>query len=166
MITLSKLLKNQQGIGLVEVLAALGISVIAITALVSLSIYTIRISLQNKLELMGSQRATRERELVRAFRDKSTSWEQFLTDLNSAGCTTRCHIEQPTSDTFAPVSGSASESVEGSVVLTRSFTIAPDPNNTSDNNIRLVTITVSWSIAGVTHTTHLYTYLSNWKNDL
>ena len=68
---------NELGIGLVETLIAIGITTIIVTSMVSLSIFTVRSSLQNKLTLEGTQLANQQIEQVRAFRDART-WAEFL----------------------------------------------------------------------------------------
>jgi Tfp pilus assembly protein PilV len=159
---------NNKGIGLVEVIAALGITLMTITALVSLALYTMRTSLQSKLTLEGSKMATREMELVRAYRDRSPTWNDFITTLSSSNCEVDsgpgiCHMETDIA-TLAPVSGTFVETVDNQAV-TRSFSADLDPEGTGDNNVVYITVTVSWSIAGRTHQTNLYTYLTNWRND-
>lgn len=159
---------NQKGIGLVEVIAALGITLMTITALVSLALYTMRTSLQSKLTLEGSKMATREMELVRAFRDRSTTWNDFVTALTSSGCEVDagagvCHMETDV-NMLAPLSGSTQEIVDSQEV-TRSFSADLDPNGTGDNNIVYITVTISWSVAGRNHQSNLYTYLTNWRNE-
>jgi hypothetical protein len=84
----SKLFSNQAGIGLVEVIAALGISVVVITSLVSLTIFTLRSSQRNKVLLESSKQANKSLELLRAFRD-SSEWGDtagFLETLSTAQC--------------------------------------------------------------------------------
>jgi Tfp pilus assembly protein PilV len=155
-----KTYKNQKGIGLIEVIAALGISVIAITALVSLALYTMRLSLQSKLELMGAEKATREREMLRAYRDRSTSWASFINGISVAHtCNTGCYMD---TSALTPVNGTNSETVEGSITLNRGFVATVDAG---DSNIVHVTVTVSWNIGGQARSTHLYTYLTNWLNN-
>jgi len=159
---------NNKGIGLVEVIAALGITLMTITALVSLALYTMRTSLQSKLTLEGSKMASREMELVRAYRDRSATWNDFVTALTSTGCEVDagagiCHMGTDIA-TLAPLSGSFVETVDSQSV-TRSFSADLDPAGTGDNNVVYITVTVSWSITGRTHQTNLYTYLTNWRNE-
>lgn len=154
---------NQKGIGLVEVIAALGLTIMTITALVSLALYTMRSSLQSKLTLEGSKMATREVELVRAYRDRSATWADFTTGLTSATCVVNpgsgsCHMDNTS---LTPLSGTGTETVDNQTV-TRRFTADIDG---ADPNIVYITVTVSWSISGRTHQTNLYTYLTNWRNE-
>lgn len=153
---------NQKGIGLVEVIAALAITLVTITSLVSLALFSMRTSLQSKLTLEGSKMASREMELVRAYRDRSATWADFSTGLTSNGCSgagVMCHMLV---DTVQPASNMIEETVDNQVV-SRGFNATIDPNGTGDSDVVYVTVTVSWEIAGRTHTTHLYTYLTNWR---
>ena len=78
----SKKMTYQKGVALVEVIAALGVSALVITALVSLAISTLRTSLDSKLLLEGTKLANREIEMVRAYRDKpDVSWEDYIKTL-------------------------------------------------------------------------------------
>ncbi|NMB70345.1 hypothetical protein GYA27_04055 [candidate division WWE3 bacterium] len=157
---------NNKGIGLVEVIAALGITLMTITALVSLALYTMRTSLQSKLTLEGSKIATREIELVRAYRDRSVTWADFLTGITSTNCEVNpgsglCHMDDVN---LIPVAAAGLDTVDNQSV-TRSFTVDIDPYGTGDTNIVYITVTVSWEIVGRTHQTNLYTYLTNWRNE-
>ncbi|OGC50164.1 hypothetical protein A2W32_01320 [candidate division WWE3 bacterium RBG_16_37_10] len=158
--------KNEKGIGLVEVILALGISIVVITSLVSLSVYTLRNSLQSKLLLRGSKLANEELERARAYRDNSPTWEQFVGGLLAANCTTACYINV----SLAPVSGeeqtNPNYATRPTENLWRSFTIS-DPVNldvvsTTDNVIR-ISVATRWEIGGVTKRTNVYTDLSNWR---
>lgn len=69
---------NQEGIGLVETIVALGLGVVVLTALVSLSVFTLRTSTRGKLMLEGSKRANEQLELVRAYRDLRLQLQEQL----------------------------------------------------------------------------------------
>lgn len=79
----NKLIKlNNKGMGLIEVIAALGIATMVVTSLVSLSIFSLRSSLKSKLLLESSKVANRELELLRSYRDRNT-WTDFLTSMQA-----------------------------------------------------------------------------------
>lgn len=149
---------NQKGIGLVETMLALGIGVIIITSMVSLSIFTLRSSLQNKLALEGSQLANQEIEQIRAFRD-SQIWDEFLAAVdgtNGIDCfNTDCHmLGQPVSGAAVSAQGTPEE-------ISRSFRLSDQSGG--DNAILRVAVTVSWRIGSDTKFAHSYTELSNWR---
>ncbi|OGC68698.1 hypothetical protein A2415_01960 [candidate division WWE3 bacterium RIFOXYC1_FULL_39_7] len=165
---------NEKGIGLVEVIAAFGISIVVITSLVSLSLYTLRSSLQSKLLLEGTKIANRESELVRAFRDDETvSWDIFLDSLDIADndplvndfdctcaatpCTKQCYM---TSNPMEVHSGALTEVIDNQQI-THSFNIVPDANDPA--NIVRVSITVTWNVGSQAKMTNVYTDLSNWR---
>ena len=161
----TKILKNEQGIGLVEVILALGISVVVVTSLVSLSVFTLRNSLQSRLLLRGRKTANEELERVRALRDNTADWGTFIGQLLGANCATQCYINV----SLIPVSGedpqyvSATRPTEN---LWRSFTIS-DPVNldgvsTADNVIR-ISVSARWFIGGIEKRANVYTDLSNWR---
>jgi Tfp pilus assembly protein PilV len=147
--------KNEKGIALVEVIAALGIAVIVITSLVSLSISTMRASLKSKLLLEGSKIANREIELVRAFRDNSATWSDFLTVL---ACTSLNPCSMKT-DGSGIISGRTIENPGTTEALTRSFT-ATDP---SSNGIIRISVSVTWNVGNDAHGAYLQTDLTNWR---
>ena len=153
-------LREEKGIGLVEVIAALGISVIVITALVSLSLYTLRSSLQSKLQLEATKIANREVEMLRAFRDQNT-WTIFRTDTTSCEGGSACYVINA-EGTFSVSSGSIVEVIDGQN-MTRSFTLKPDTDDPQD--IIEVTVTVTWQIGSQVKETNLYTQLTNWQNN-
>lgn len=147
-----KVLKNKKGIALVEVIAALGIAVVVITALVSLSIFTLRSSLRSKLMLEGTKIANRELELVRAYRDSNT-WADFVYGV--ANCVN--------SDCSMDLSGTLvnnSPTVQGSGVeaISRSFRV----NFISDDTVR-VSVAVTWDVGDDAKGAYLYTDLTNWR---
>ena len=144
---------KEKGIALVEVIAALGIAVIVITSLVSLSISTMRSSLKGKLLLEGSKIANREIELVRAFRDNSVTWEApgFLSILS---CTSSpCYMNV---DGSGITSGSAVDG-SGTEAITRYFTV------TNSADIVRVSVSVTWKVGNDTHGAYIQTDLSNWR---
>ncbi|RJR27397.1 hypothetical protein C4561_02495 [candidate division WWE3 bacterium] len=169
-----KSMLNQKGIGLVEVIAAFGISMVVITALVSLSLYTLRSSLQSKLLLEATKIANRESELVRAFRDdENVSWLVFMDTLDitdndplvsdydctcaAAPCTKQCNM---TSNPVQVNAGARVENIDGQNV-THWFSIVPDANDPT--NIVRVYVTVTWDVGTQAKMTNVYTDLSNWR---
>ncbi len=153
---------NQSGIGLIEVIASFTITVIVITSLVSLALYSVRSSLNSKLLLEGTKIATREIERVRGFRDSSISWQAFLTGVSSctcasAPCALKCYIDP---STLQPISGESLEMIDNQRV-TRYFNVTSDASD--PNNIVRISVYVLWSIGGQGKSTHVYTDLTNWQ---
>jgi hypothetical protein len=166
---IKKHFNDQKGMGLVEVIAAFTISIVVITSLVSLALTTMRSSLSSKLLLEGTKIATREIERVRALRDSSINWAQFIDDVDSSDgdgvdctcdsspCVKRCSMSLTP---LSVSSGSTNETIDTQVV-TRYFNITKDAND--PNNIVRVSVFVTWDIGGQTKSTHVYTDLSNWQ---
>ncbi len=162
---------NQKGIGIIEVVAALGISVIVLTSLVSLSLFTLRSSLKSKLLLEGTKLASRELELIRAYRDASTVWYDgsgstgFLYDV--IGCTdlaNACHMDYAVG-LGVDDSGYTTEGV-GAETVTRYFIATRQdgtPLQVTDEVVRIAVV-VSWEVGGETKYARLYTDLTNWRN--
>lgn len=145
-----------------EVIAALGIAVVAITALVSLSIATLRTSLDSKLLLEGTKIANREIELVRACRD-GKSWPNFITDLNTSNCDQPdgCHM----ADVSTIAAGSHAEGT-GIETVTRKFVVSvPEGALDSDPppDIIRISVSVNWKIGDQQKGSYVYTDLSNWR---
>ena len=72
-----KSITHEKGIGLIETIAAMGVAMIIVTSIVSLSVYTLRASTTSKLMIMGSKYATEELERLRAKRDNTNTWLSF-----------------------------------------------------------------------------------------
>lgn len=163
-------IKNQKGIALVEVIAALGVSAIAITALVSLSISTLRTSLNSKLLLEGTKIANREIELVRAFRDGEDpdeggprSWVSFINAVKGCVALNPCYIND--SD-ISVVSGSKYRDEGTPEEIKWSFVVSDPVNNDSvgeTDNIVRVSVSVNWTVGDQLKGAYVYTDLSNWR---
>lgn len=149
---------NQRGIGLVETLAALGITMIILTSLVSLALFTLRVSLNSKLLLQGTKLASQEIELVRAARDNAVSWSGFINDIrNVKGCNSnQCYM----TDSLQVVTGQFETNPGNPDNITRSFTIE---DRSGDWSIIRVRVTVSWEVGGMVKHSYNYTDLSNWR---
>lgn len=148
-----KIKQNQKGIGLVEVIAALGISVIVITSLVSLSLTTLRSSLQSKLLLEATKIANKEVEALRSYRDRSLTWDQFIIDI------TPCIAAQCNMTDLNTVTTGAGTINSNGQTLTKSFTLTQETED-----LIKVEVEVLWSVGPQAKNTHIYTYLSNWQN--
>lgn len=153
---------NEKGIALVEVIAALGIAVVVITALVSLSIFTLRSALRSKLLLEGTKLANRELELTRALRDSSGTWDGFLTSV--APCT----IASPCSMNVSPLGVSYVpfiENADTTEAITRQFTatVPGGGDLTGTEDTVRISVSVTWSIGADVKSAYLYTDLTNWR---
>jgi Tfp pilus assembly protein PilV len=173
--SIKMLLKNESGIGLIEVIAAVAISVIVITALVSLALYTLRSATNSRMLLEGTKLANTEMELVRAVRDLTTEYSDFYDTLiaNCSG-TNVCHVDVSRLSEANVNSGNMFQDV----ILSgeENFQIStPNPNedavvqvsfNADDSDgdqvIRVV-VTANWN-AGQVQSTTLQSDFSNWRN--
>jgi len=154
---------DQRGIGLVETMLALGIGIIIITSMVSLAIFTLRSSLQNRLNLEGTQYANQEIEQIRAFRD-ARAWSEFIQEVDGSvgpDCfTSQCHMGNAAVPTVLSgeqvINEDTPEEVHKSFMLT-------DQSSGEFSLIR-VAVTVSWNVGSDTRYAHSYTEMSNWRN--
>lgn len=151
---------NETGIALVEVIAAFGIAIVVITALVSLSIFTLRASLRSKLLLEGTKMANRELELVRAYRDSSTTWDGFVSAV--LVCDSPCSMSvSPLGVTYS----ATTENPDTTEAVTRQFTATDVDGSSLDGTEETVRISVSvtWNIGSDAKGAYLYTDLTNWR---
>jgi Tfp pilus assembly protein PilV len=159
---------SQQGLGLIETVLSIALAVIVITSLVSLSLFTLRSSTQNKLMLQSSKLADQQLELVRACRDASASWADFRTTLGNciavpgtecsivtAAGGSQCGTANIYVTTARTTTGSGLEEVDHYFVL-------EDFNGNTDE-IK-VSVTVQWLIGDETKTAHTYSLITNWVN--
>ncbi len=152
----------EKGIALVEVIAAMGVATVVITALVSLSISTLRTSLNSKLLLEGSEIANREIELVRGYRDANT-WVDFISNVKVCTSSNPCSMNIGSPPILI---GQPTEDGSGAEKLTRSFT-ATRPDGTAvvdgDSVVR-ISVSVTWQIGDQTKSAYIYTDLTNWRD--
>jgi len=154
---------NEAGIGLVETMLALGIGLIIITSMVSLAIFTLRSSIQNKLALTGTQAVNQQIELVRAYRDSIEDWTEFVAEIdgtNGPNCfTTDCHMTE--TGTLSVVSGQKITAAGTAEELRKSFRVS-DQSGGARTLLR-ISVTASWRVGVNTKYAHNYTELSSWR---
>lgn len=162
---LSKLHQNEKGLGLIETIAALGVAVVVITALVSLSVFTLRSSTKGKLLQRGSKLASNELELVRAYRDRQDSWETFVLAVQGCSQASPCHMEiAGTSLSVGPneLVYDKDTAVETGVLFYVTDPINVDGVSTADPVLR-ITVQTRWKISGQDNFSFIYTDISNWR---
>lgn len=183
-------LQNERGLGLVETIAALGIAILVITSLVSLSVFTLRASSKSKLLLQGSKAATQQLELIRAFRDGSPNWESFIQELIDNSCTAssssstytaRCYmslnptlqvlsVPNPRNDNNCSAGSYTSPGVSTPKLMCWSFEAVDNENQgspaveVSDSVIRL-RIEVIWRVGSEINSSYIYSDISNWRHN-
>ena len=154
---------TENGIGLVEVILALGISIIVITALVSLSIYTLRSSLNSKLLLNGTKLANAEVEMVRGYRD-TVGWATFASDMQN--CSSTCYFSSANTLVFGTdgietvSNGNPAEDIARYFVALDGITNGVVTGTTTIIRINVIT---SWTVGGVAKYARVSTDLSNWR---
>ena len=161
---------NEKGFGLVETIAALGLAIIVITSLVSLSVFTLRSSTRGKLLLRGSKYANEQLELVRAHRDHMP-WEAFVTDIINNGCDgARCNMSIDGSYNLTISPGQQTEDSGGVNELSYSFTVTDPVIESGDNSSVSVTdpvlrieIETLWNVGDEVKSAYIYTDMSNWR---
>ena len=163
---------SQKGFTLVEVVAALGISALVITALISLSISTLRISLDSKLLLEGTKIASRQIELVRAYRDGEVSsgiprgWRDFIDNLRDCSVFNNplfsCHMEDDGSlRGGVGYKGTGAEQIAYQFKMTDVQGVPLRPTDYPD--IVRISVSVTWKVGDEQKGSYIYTDLSNWR---
>lgn len=152
---------SQSGIGLVETMIAIGIAIIVITSLVSLSLFTLRSSLQSKLNLQGTKIANQQLELVRAFRD-TQGWDQFISTMQVRNCSSsNCNI-----NTSLSVSSGTGKINPGTAEEIEYYFRMTDPEDgfvAWNEKLLRVSVTVHWTVGSDDKYTYNYTDVSDWR---
>lgn len=129
-------MKNQSGQTLVEMVVAIGVLVIVVVALLSVTTVSIRNASFSRDQALATKYAQEAVETVRSYRDQN-SWSDFAYDCTTANC--------------GPIlSGAPSP-----------FTLAC--NCTCAGESCEVTVSVSWTDVKGNHKSELKTRLTNWK---
>ncbi len=165
---------SEKGIGLIETIAALGLAIVVITSLVSLSVYTLRSSGRGKLLLRGSKSANEQLELVRAYRD-SRSWTEFVTAVNNSNCTNTndCYMSVDSSYNLVMNSGVFTEEAGTVNELAYSFSVTDPVQEAGDNTntisiadpVLRINIEVTWRVGNDPQSSHIFTDVSNWRSE-
>jgi type II secretory pathway pseudopilin PulG len=165
--------KNEEGIGLVEVIVSLGIALVVVTAMISLSVFTLRTSTQSELLMESTRMANQQLERVRAARDvysNVSSWGDFYNELVGSNCSETCSEEDARpacyiDDSYTPQADSTPPTNSDNSITTCFFVEEVDDGTGGTDNKRLdVTAVSTWEIGGERKYTHSYTRLSNWQN--
>ena len=174
------LAKNQDGIGLVEVILAFGVAVMVTVAMVSLGAYVLRISTESSRLTQGTRLANQELESIRVARDlyassPTLSWEDFYNAVLGGGAVPVCNLTCTASDCscgtnscYVSLSGGVAsinkappKVVDGITVCfgAKPVTVAGvrDPEK-----IDIIAV-ASWNIGGHKKNALNYTRLTNWK---
>ena len=153
-----KIVKNQNGIGLVETILALGIAIVVITALVSLAVYTLRSSQQSKYLLEGSKLASEQVELVRLGKDASATWLDFYNLMNT------CSSKDCTADGTGAINDNPAPT-DKQITLSNGANVDRFFRATIiDNNTVRITSTVQWKVGPSVKKTTVVTDITNWRN--
>jgi len=137
--------KQEKGQSLIEVLAALGVVVLVILALVTVTTISIRNATFAKNQSLATSYAQEAIEEIREYRDQN-SWADFVTNCNNK-------TAMGLSDPSPPF------------VLSDPVCNIPETINSCDEGDSRceVKVTISWDDAKGSHQTVLTTYLTDWQ---
>lgn len=167
--TLSK--KNSQsGLGLVEVLLAFGISIIIITAIVSLSTFVLRTSSSSSRMMQGTRLMSRELEIVRATRDKyvnqaGLSWETFMNEISPCKAINNGTVCGSLACTINIQTLEVTHTVGVSDNITYCFGSRPVVvgGQTATDKVDIISV-ATWTVGGQRKYVHGYTRLAKWED--
>ena len=156
---------NKKGASIIEILIVIAIIVIALTSLLGVATFSLRISTLMRETNQANNLSQEVMEAVRNFRD-GTSW-----DVDGLGklATSTDYYPQATS---SPSKWQLVQGIENIDGFTRKVVfedVMRDSNSniveagTYDPNTKKVIVTVSWKERGREHKLEIFTYLTNWK---
>ena len=156
---------NKKGASIIEILIVIAIIVIALTSLLGVATFSLRISTLMRETNQANNLSQEVMEAVRNFRD-GTSW-----DVDGFGklATSTDYYPQATS---SPSKWQLVQGIENIDGFTRKVVfedVMRDSNSnnveagTYDPNTKKVIVTVSWKERGRDHKLEIFTYLTNWK---
>jgi len=151
---------NEKGLGLVEVVVAMGVAMIVITAMISLAIFTLKATTQSKGLLEATRQANKQMEKLRAYRDNyvaTQGWEDFYNLLTVApNCSTNCSSNRVCyiDDNFVFHDDDNPNPAPTSCFYATSVS--------ENNNVLNVVTVATWRIGGETKSAYSYSRLSNW----
>jgi len=140
--------RNEEGQSMVEVVVAVGLILVAVAALLSLGVVSLRGASFSVSKIKATRLANEELELVRAYRD-TVGWATFVSDLGDCG--SGCYIN---SDLMEVISGkeTAAES------FTRYFYFT----TMGGDNKRRITAVVTWTDQSGEREVTLSSVLTDW----
>ena len=157
---------NKKGASIIEILIVIAIIVIALTSLLGVATFSLRISTLMRETNQANNLSQEVMEAVRNFRD-GTSW-----DVDGLGklATSTDYYPQATSSPSKWQLVQGIENIDGFTrkvvfedVMRDSNSNIVESGGTNDPNTKKVTVTVSWEERGRDHKLEIFTYLTNWK---
>ena len=156
---------NKKGASIIEILIVIAIIVIALTSLLGVATFSLRISTLMRETNQANNLSQEVMEAVRNFRD-GTSW-----DVDGLGklATSTDYYPQATS---SPSKWQLVQGIENIDGFTRKVVFEDVERNSNSNiveagtydpNTKKVIVTVSWKERGREHKLEIFTYLTNWK---
>ncbi len=154
---------SQSGAALVEALIAVSVAIIVVSALVSLSVFSLRNSKESSYTAYATNLAEAQLEYARAYRDNATvTWNAFVTAAltTGGGCAAptsplvaagKCYFSAPSTQTNPPTITRGSLGTDGIFRYATGFTCASAPCNATSGIVR-ASVTVEWSVSGKTYT--------------
>jgi hypothetical protein len=156
------LLNHEEGIGLVEIILAFGVSIIVMVALVSLATFTLRAASTSSRMMQGTRLANQELEILRSVRDSYSSWNDFYNVVHACSADTACVSESCyVTLSTSQISNGAKTSDDITVCFGSREVAAGTLTDTSRIDIIAV---ATWTIGGQRKYVHNYTRLTDWNN--
>jgi|GEM_PF-7010174 type II secretory pathway pseudopilin PulG len=146
-----------RGQTLIETVIALAVVLILVSALLSLSVTSIRSATLSRNKTAASQLAYQQSDLIRNLRDSSTlyawNWTNFTSAFTSANCSSSCYVN---GTTFS--SGTTS-----STIGSTNFTIWVNGGIVASPASLNYTVNVNWVDTMGSHSERISSILTPWK---
>ncbi len=173
---ISRIKENQEGLGLMEVILAFGVSIIVVTALVSLATFVLRSSTESSRMMQATRLANQELERIRVVRDlyiadEDLNWSDFYNAIRDCAFSdppcgegsATCSIDLTVAGTQNFIQYGNPPETDGITVCFAFREIRTQPDDSIDTNKADIIAIGTWVLGGERKYVHNYTRLSNWS---
>ncbi|MEK7595831.1 MAG: hypothetical protein AAB443_04575 [Patescibacteria group bacterium] len=169
-----KLMLTEDGQALVEALIAISVAIVVVSALISLSIFSLRNSKESSYTAQATSIAQTQLEYARAYRDHSSvAWSGFVAlgqdstaclfapTISSVASGNRCYFGLPLTSVGPPqLNRPAGSSAPFQYII--GFSCVAGTCNQTGGTVR-ASVVVEWTVSGKSYSVYNFTDFTNWR---